>query len=261
MLKLLMIGDVFGSPGRRCLKSVLPGLRQRLGVDLVIANGENASGGLGLSASVAAEIFTHGVGVITTGNHVWRYKDLRQVLDEEPRIIRPANYPGEAPGKGWTVATTKSGRRVGVMNLEGRVFMNPLEDPFRAADEILAGPLKALKVILVDMHGEATSEKQALGRYLDGRVSAVLGTHTHVPTADERILAGGTAYQSDVGLTGPYESVIGMDPATATFRLREFRPLPFKVAGGPAAMDATLVTIDETTGRATAIERVHEKLG
>ena len=261
MLKILMIGDIFGSPGRRCLKSVLPGLRQRLELDLVVANGENASGGLGLSASVAAEIFSHGVGVITTGNHVWRYKDLKQVLEDEPRIIRPANYPGDAPGKGWTVGQTKSGRRVGVINLEGRVFMNPLEDPFRAADEILAGPLKALKVILVDMHGEATSEKQALGRYLDGRVSAVLGTHTHVPTADERILPGGTAYQSDVGLTGPYESVIGMDPATATSRLREFRPLPFKVASGPAAMDATLVTIDETTGKATAIQRVHEKLG
>ena len=261
MLNILMIGDVFGSPGRRCLKSILPGLRQRLELDLVVANGENASGGLGLSASVASELFSYGVGVITTGNHVWRYKDLHPVLEEEPRIIRPANYPGEAPGKGWTLAQTKSGRRVGVINLEGRVFMNPLDDPFRAADEILAGPLKQVKVILVDMHGEATSEKQALGRYLDGRVSAVLGTHTHVPTADERILGGGTAYQSDVGLTGPYDSVIGMDPKTALARLRTQRPLPFKVAAGPSAMDATLLTIDETTGRATAIQRVHEKLG
>ena len=231
-------------------------------MDLVIANGENASGGLGLSASVAGEIFTYGVGVITTGNHVWRYKDLRPLLEQEPRLIRPANYPGDAPGKGWTVATTKSGRRVGVINLEGRVFMNPLEDPFRAADEILAGPLKALRVILVDMHGEATSEKQALGRYLDGRVSAVLGTHTHVPTADERILPHGTAYQSDVGLTGPYDSVIGMDPAD--------RHRPPARASAPALqggqwhrrlMDATLVTVDEATGKATAVERVHEKLG
>ncbi len=259
-MNILMIGDVFGAPGRRCLKSLLPGLRQRLGVELVVANGENAAGGLGLSARVAQEMFSYGVGVITTGNHVWRYKDLHPMLEDEPRLLRPANYPGEAPGRGWTLAQTKSGRRVGVINLEGRVFMNPLEDPFRAADEILAGPLRRVKIILVDMHGEATSEKQAMGRYLDGRVSAVLGTHTHVATADERILAGGTAYQSDVGLTGPYESVIGMDPATATARLRTLRPLPFKVAPGPAAMDATLVSIDEATGKATAIQRVHEPL-
>ena len=259
-MNILMVGDVFGSPGRRCLKSLLPGLRQRLSLDLVVVNGENASGGLGLSTRVAQELFSYGAGVITTGNHVWRQRDLVPLLEDEPRLLRPANYPPDAPGKGWALAETKSGRRVGVINLEGRVFMNPLEDPFRVADEILAGPLRKLKVILVDMHGEATSEKQALGRYLDGRVSAVLGTHTHVPTADERILAGGTAYQTDVGFTGPVESVIGMDPKTATHRLRTFRPKPFKVAAGPAALGATLVCVDPETGKATRIERIYERL-
>ena len=260
-MNILMVGDVFGSPGRRCLKSLLPGLRQRLALDLVVVNGENASGGLGLSFRVAQELFSYGAGVLTTGNHVWRQRDLVPLLEAEPRLLRPANYPQDAPGRGWTLAETKSGRRVGVINLEGRVFMNPLEDPFRVADEILAGPLRKVKIVLVDMHGEATSEKQAMGRYLDGRVSAVLGTHTHVPTADERILAGGTAYQTDVGLTGPVESVIGMDPKTATHRLRTFRPLPFKVASGPAAINATLVSVDPDTGKATHIERIYEALG
>jgi len=259
-MNILMVGDVFGSPGRRCLKSLLPGLRQRLALDLVVVNGENASGGLGLSSRVADELFSYGAGVLTTGNHVWRQRDLVPMLDKEPRLLRPANYPQDAPGRGWTLAETKSGRRVGVINLEGRVFMNPLDDPFRVADEILAGPLRKVKIILVDMHGEATSEKQAMGRYLDGRVSAVLGTHTHVPTADERILAGGTAYQTDVGLTGPVDSVIGMDPKTATHRLRTFRPLPFKVAAGPVAINATLVRVDPETGKATKIERIYEAL-
>ncbi|MBU1276480.1 MAG: TIGR00282 family metallophosphoesterase [Proteobacteria bacterium] len=259
-MNILMVGDVFGSPGRRCLKSLLPGLRQRLALDLVVVNGENASGGLGLSSRTAEEIFSYGANIITTGNHVWRQRDLLPLLDNEPRLLRPANYPLGAPGQGWALAETKSGRRVGVMNLEGRVFMNPLEDPFRVADEILAGPLRKVKIVLVDMHGEASSEKQAMGRYLDGRVSAVLGTHTHVPTADDRILAGGTAYQSDVGLTGPVESVIGMDPKTATQRLRTLRPLPFKVAAGPAAINATLVSVDPETGKATHIERIYEVL-
>jgi 2',3'-cyclic-nucleotide 2'-phosphodiesterase len=260
MLNVLFIGDIFGSPGRKCVESLLPGLRERLDLHLVVANGENAAGGLGLTARLATELFDDGVNVITTGNHVWKKYDLKPILDSEPRLLRPANYPPDAPGRGWTLAEARGGRRVGVINLEGRVFMNPLEDPFRVADEMLVGPLRGCTCVLVDMHAEASSEKQAMGWYLDGRVSAVLGTHTHVPTADERILPGGTAFQTDVGVTGPTESVIGMDIRTATYRMRSLRPRPFKVASGPAAMNATLVSIDETNGKATSIKRIVEPL-
>ncbi|MEW5911456.1 MAG: TIGR00282 family metallophosphoesterase [Thermodesulfobacteriota bacterium] len=260
MLNLLMIGDIFGAPGRRCVERLLPGLRERLDLDLVVANAENAAGGIGLTARLAQDLFACGVNVITTGNHVWKHRDLVPLLGSEPRLLRPANYPPDAPGRGWCLAEARHGRRVGVINLEGRVFMNPLEDPYRTADEILAGPLRRVKAVLVDMHAEASSEKLALGFHLDGRVSAVLGTHTHVVTADERILPQGTAFQCDVGHTGPSLSVIGMDPAAATQRLRSLRPLPFKVASGPAALCATLVAVDEATGRAARIERISEPL-
>ncbi len=260
MLNILFIGDVFGSSGRKCVQTLLPGLKERLDLHLVVANAENAAGGLGLNARLAAELLEAGVNILTTGNHVWKKHDLKPMLESEPRLLRPANYPPDAPGRGWALAEARGGRRVGVINLEGRVFMSPLEDPFRVADEMLVGPLRGCTCVVVDMHAEASSEKQAMGWYLDGRVGAVLGTHTHVPTADERILPGGTAYQTDVGLTGPTESVIGMDIKTATFRMRSLRPLPFKVASGPTAMNATLVSLDEATGKALSIQRIVEPL-
>jgi len=261
MLKVLFIGDVFGSPGRRCVEKLASPLRERWSLDFMVANGENAAGGLGLTAKLAGELLDCGVDVITTGNHVWKQKDLAPFLKNEPRVIRPANYPPGAPGAGYLLLRAKSGLRVGVVNLEGRLFMSALDDPFRVMDELLAGPLKGVPVVCVDFHAEATSEKQALAWHLDGCVSAVVGTHTHVQTADQRILPGGTAYITDLGLTGPHDSVIGMDPATAITRIASQRPLRFKVAKNNLRLQGALVRIDEKTGRAAEISRVDEELG
>ncbi len=260
MFRILFVGDVFGGPGRRCLQNLLPVLRRRLLPDLIVVNGENASGGLGLAQREAREIFLAGADVITTGNHVWKQRDLVSLLKQEPHLLRPANYPAGAPGQGWVIARAKSGHQVGIVNLEGRVFMNPLDCPFAALEALLAGPLASCEMVCVDMHAEATSEKQALGWHFDGRVSAVVGTHTHVQTADERILPQGTAYITDLGMTGPQASVIGMDPEAAVPRFLEQRPQPFRVAKGDAWLHGALVSIDPASGLALAIERVKEPL-
>ena len=259
MLKVIFIGDVCGSAGRNCIQRILPRLKRKLAVDLVVANGENAAGGLGLTAKLAEEMFVNGVDVITTGNHVWRQNDLMPLLDDEPHLLRPHNYPPGLPGHGYVI-TRAAGVKIAVVNLEGRVFMSNLDCPFRAMDELLAGPLAGVDVILVDFHAEATSEKQAFGWYVDGRVSAVVGTHTHVATADEKVLPEGTAYITDLGLTGAHASVIGMRTEIAIARFLTQRPARFQPASGDVRLQGALVTIDEATGQATAIERIERRL-
>ncbi|MEJ2069544.1 MAG: TIGR00282 family metallophosphoesterase, partial [Syntrophobacterales bacterium] len=209
-MNILFLGDIVGSPGRRAVEEVLDRLVDRHFIDLVVGNGENASGGIGITPPVADQLLNMGIDLLTSGNHIWKHRDILPYLEETDRLLRPANYPPDTPGRGHTVLETAIGEKIAVINLEGRVFMNPLECPFRTADQILSQVPPEVKVILVDMHAEATSEKLAMGWYLDGRVSAVLGTHTHVQTADERLLPQGTAYITDVGMTGPINSVIGM---------------------------------------------------
>ncbi|MDQ7819559.1 MAG: TIGR00282 family metallophosphoesterase [Armatimonadota bacterium] len=257
-MRILFVGDVHGRPGRRILAARLPALRRQHGADLVIANGENAAGGSGINAAVADELFAAGVDVITGGNHTWQIREAYELLDSDPRILRPANYPPGVPGRGSALVGTRAGRAVGVVNLMGRVFMGELDDPFRVARAEVDRLRERTPVIVVDFHAEATSEKQALAWYLDGQVSAVLGTHTHVQTADERILPGGTAYITDVGMTGPRDGIIGMDRSRILERFLTQLPVRFEVAGGPAQLNAVAVEVDEATGRARQILRVAE---
>lgn len=253
-MKILVVGDVTGKPGRRILKALLPHLRRRHGAAVVIANGENAAGGMGITEETAGELFAAGVDLITGGNHTWRNRDAYALLDEHPRILRPANYPPGAPGRG--AATVEAdGVAVGVLNLQGRVFMGELDDPFRAADQGVAELRARTAVIVVDFHAEATSEKIAMGWHLDGKVSAVVGTHTHVQTADERVLPGGTAYITDIGMTGPRDGVIGMDREVILEHFRSGLPTRFTVAGGVAQLNGVVIDVDEH-GRAQAIERI-----
>lgn len=260
MLKILFIGDIFGEPGRMALERLLPRLRDEVAADLVVANGENAAGGLGLTARLARELWGCGVDVITLGNHVWKQRDLLPVLDEEDRVLRPANFPPGVPGHGHVIVEA-AGAKIGVVNLQGRVYMNELDDPFRCLDGLLAGPLAAADCVVVDMHAEASSEKQALGWYVDGRAAAVVGTHTHVQTADEKILPQGTAYISDLGLTGPHRSVIGMDPRAAIRRFITQQPMRFKVAKGDDRLQGALVEVDPSTGLAKSIKRINQAAG
>jgi metallophosphoesterase (TIGR00282 family) len=238
------------------LRKGLRWLRREYRPDLIVVNGENAAGGAGITPNVSDEIFRGGVHVVTTGNHVWDRKEGLPHLDDHPFLLRPANYPEPAPGHGWCVAEAENGIPVAVVNLMGRVFMEDLDDPFRVADDILRELRDTCATIIVDFHAEATSEKAAVAWHLDGRVSAVLGTHTHVTTADERILPGGTAFQSDVGMTGPRNSIIGVSPSSVLRRFRTQRPTPFLPAEGPCDMAATLVTVAPDTGHAEAIARV-----
>jgi len=249
---------VVGRPGRRAVRALLKGLVARHQVDFTIANGENAAGGLGITRATAAELLDAGVQVITTGNHIWRQREAAQLVEEEPRVLRPANFPSACPGRGGAVFTTARGRTVAVLNLLGRVFMEPLDCPFAATDREL-GPLQErTKVVLVDMHAEATSEKMAMGWYLDGRASAVLGTHTHVQTSDERLLPRGTAYITDVGLTGPRDAVLGVSAKPVLERFQTGMPRRFELAPGPVVLNAVVVDIDEETGTARSIQRVIE---
>jgi metallophosphoesterase (TIGR00282 family) len=254
-VKVLFVGDVTGKPGRRMLAGRLPGLRRAHGLDVVIANGENAAGGVGLTAGVAAELFGCGVDVLTGGNHIWQNREAYDLLDADPRVLRPANYPPGVPGRGAAVIETATGARVGVLNLQGRVFMATIDDPFRIGRDLVEGLRAQTPFVLVDIHAEATSEKVALGWYLDGMASAVVGTHTHVQTADERILPGGTAYITDVGMTGPRDGVIGMVRETIVERFLTQLPVRFEVAPGSVQLNAVVVTV-AADGRATAIERV-----
>lgn len=258
MVNILFLGDVFGRPGREILQDKLPGLIGSRNIDLVIANGENASGGVGLSAETAQELFNYGVDVLTGGNHIFKFKDLFNELGSDPRLIRPANYPAPCPGQGSTVAKTPGGKLVGIGNLMGRVYLGPgLDCPFKTADKIIAD-LKAqgAKIIIIDIHAEATSEKRALGWYLDGQISALLGTHTHVPTADAHILPQGTAYQSDVGMCGPHQSVIGMRTQEVLTGFLSGRPQRFEPAKKGSQLNGALLTINSQSGLAEKIEAI-----
>jgi metallophosphoesterase (TIGR00282 family) len=248
---ILAIGDIVGRPGRQALNEFLPGLRRQYGLDMVIANGENAAGGFGLTSESARELLDAGVDVITSGNHIWAQKEIIPYLDGDLPILRPLNYPEGVPGRGYLITGP-----ILVVNLIGRTFMSNYDCPFRAMDRLLAEVNPRPPVIIVDFHAEATSEKVALGRYLDGRVSAVLGTHTHVGTIDAQILAGGTAYVTDIGMTGPTDSVIGDDAGSVIQRFLTMMPHHLSVGKGKPVFNAVMVRVDEKSGRATSIERI-----
>jgi hypothetical protein len=254
-MNILFIGDIVGGPGRRAVEELLPRLVDRYLIDLVVANGENAAGGIGITPAVADQLLGLGIDVLTSGNHIWKHKEILPYLDETDRLLRPANYPPPTPGRGHVVVETAAGEPVAIINLEGRVFMNALECPFRTADQILASLPPEVRTILVDMHAEATSEKQALGWHLDGRVSAVVGTHTHVQTADERLLPAGTGYISDAGMTGPLDSVIGMKKEIVLERFLSQRPQPFKVAAQNLQLQGLVLKIDPR-GKCLELTRV-----
>jgi metallophosphoesterase (TIGR00282 family) len=255
-VKVLFIGDIVGKPGRNAVKALLPGMVERYGIDLVIANGENAAGGFGITENVASEIFRMGVHIITSGNHVWDKKEALSYLPKEERILRPVNYPPGVPGFGSIVQTVRDGVKAAVLNASGRVFMPPVDCPFRVSGEEIKRLKEITSTIIVDFHAEATSEKIAYGYYLDGKVSAVIGTHTHVQTADEKILSGGTAYITDVGMTGPADSIIGVEKKQIIERFLLGIPRKFEVAGGPAVLSAVALEIEDGTGRASSIERI-----
>ena len=256
-MKLLFIGDIVGRPGRDLVRRHLRALAAVHAADLVIANGENAAGGAGITRDNTNEILGAGVDVITTGNHVWDKRETLAFIAAEPRLIRPANYPEGTPGLGSYVAVARNGVRVGVINVMGRVFLHAIDDPFRAAvREIARVKDEGAQVVFVDMHAETTSEKVALAWYLDGQVAAVIGTHTHVQTADERVLPGGTACLTDAGMTGPHDGVIGMDKLAVIARFVTGLPGRFEPAAGDSRLHGALVTVDPATGRASAIERV-----
>lgn len=251
-MRILFVGDVFGRPGRDALVRWLPQARAERGIDFVVANGENAANGAGITSKIALRLLAAGVDVITTGNHVWRQKEVYSFLASDDRIVRPANYPPGAPGRGLTVRPAADGEPVAVIDLAGELFMQTGMSPFRIVDRLVEEAQQMAATIVVDFHAEATSEKVALGHYLDGRVTAVLGTHTHVQTSDARVLPGGTAYQTDVGMTGPLESVIGVRTDIILQRFLTEMPQQFEVAEGPVRLDATVVEADG--GRALAVE-------
>ncbi|WP_435005888.1 TIGR00282 family metallophosphoesterase [Tundrisphaera lichenicola] len=255
-LNILFIGDVVGSPGRKIVSQALPRLIHAWDLGLVVCNAENSAGGSGLTIKCHEELAEAGVDVFTLGDHAYRKDEVFTLFDRNDRILRAANYPLDAPGGESVVVPARDGTLVGVFTLMGRTFMKPVDDPFRAADRVLAGLQDSAKVILVDIHAEATSDKQLLGRYLDGRVSAVLGTHTHVPTADEHIMPGGTAFQSDVGMTGPYDSILGRRYDRVLAATLTGVPHFFDVASGDPRLCGAVVTIDQDSGKALAIRRV-----
>jgi 2',3'-cyclic-nucleotide 2'-phosphodiesterase len=260
-MKILFIGDIFGQPGRRIVKEMLPALRQELAPDLILANGENAAAGFGITPALVEELLDQGIAMLTSGNHIWDRKEIVPYFTEhtDGRLIRPANYPGGAPGRGLYLGKTEAGVEYAVMNLQGRVFMPAIECPFRTADSLLQTIPATVKIRIVDMHAEATSEKQALGWYLDGRVTAVVGTHTHIPTADETVLPGGTAYITDLGMTGPYESVIGIEKQAVIKKFLDQMPARFEVASGDVRLCGVLIEADDATGRAVSIQRIQRR--
>lgn len=251
-MKILMLGDIIGRPGRRAVASRLGEVRAETGADLVIANGENASGGIGLSSKNARKLLNDGVDAITTGNHIWKFRDMHSLLGREPRLVRPANYPAEAPGKGLTVIRKDGLPPVGVLNLQGRTFMHPVDCPFKAADRELEQLPEDVRIVVCDFHAEATGEKQALAWYLDGRLTALAGTHTHVQTSDARVLPQGTGYITDLGLCGPWDSCLGMDPGPVITRFVSGLPQRFVPAAGPVVLQGALFDIDETSGKANS---------
>ncbi len=255
-MKLLFIGDIVGRPGRRAVHDLLPEIVEQEGLDFVIANGENIAGGSGITQNLFSKLLSYGVDFVTTGDHVWRRVEIAETMRTDTRIIRPANYHEDSAGVGMSVVETRDGVKIAVIQLIGRVFMQPADCPFASASKMIEKARAQTPVIFVDFHAEATSEKIAMGWFLDGKVSAVLGTHTHIPTADERILPKGTAYITDVGMTGPYLSVIGRKVEPVLKRFITGMPHPFDVAEDDVRLCGAIVEIDETTGRARAIKRV-----
>ncbi|MBU2227275.1 MAG: TIGR00282 family metallophosphoesterase [Proteobacteria bacterium] len=258
-MKILFIGDIVGKPGRRAVRELLPGIVEENRIDFVIANCENAAAGFGVTAEIVEDLNGALIDVLTSGNHIWDKKEVMGFIEDCETLLRPANYPEGAPGRGSVVMTTQGGARIGVLNLAGRIFMHPLDCPFRTADREIGILKKKADVIIVDMHAEATSEKIAMGWYLDGRVAAVLGTHTHVQTADDRILPGGTAYITDVGMTGPFDSVIGIKKDVIMQRFLMQIPNKFDVAKGDVRLQAVIVEI-APDGRAQRIQRLNVAL-
>jgi 2',3'-cyclic-nucleotide 2'-phosphodiesterase len=259
-MKILFIGDIVGKPGREAVERLVPAMRKECGIDFVIANAENSSGGSGITAETAGELFNASVDVLTSGDHIWKRKEIFELIRSEPKIIRPINYPPGAPGYGSGIFQTAGGVKVGVINALGRVFLEPLECPFRTVRAAVEQIRKETSVILVDIHAEATSEKIALGWYLDGDVSAVVGTHTHVQTADERVLPKGTAYITDAGMVGPFDSVLGRRVENVLERFLSSVPVRFEVASENVQMHGVIIDIDERTGTARSITRVQKKL-
>ena len=256
-MRILFVGDIFGKPGREIARRALPALIERESLDFVIANVENSAAGFGVTGDIAETILTYGVDVMTTGNHVWDKKEVLEYISRQPKLLRPANFVAGTPGRGSYVGRTRTGEPVGVVNVMGRVFMQPLDDPFAAVVKEVEALRGKARVIVVDFHAEATSEKVAMGWHLDGRVTGVFGTHTHVQTADERILPKGTAYLTDTGMTGPHDSIIGVTTEIALSRFVTGMPTKFESASGPGRLNAVIVTADQATGRATAIERLN----
>jgi len=255
-VKVLFIGDIVGTVGRAAVKALLPALIDRYKIDFVVANGENAAGGFGITEKVASEIFGYGVNIMTSGNHIWDKKESIPYIAKEHRIIRPVNYPPGVPGYGSVVTTLPSGTKLGVVNISGRVFMSNIDCPFRVGRDEIERVQKETKCIIVDFHAEATSEKIAFGYFIDGKVSAVIGTHTHVQTADEKILPGGTAYITDIGMTGPADSVIGIEKEQIIERFLLQMPRKFDTARGGGILSAAVIELDEKSGKATAIQRL-----
>lgn len=258
ILNILFIGDIIGRPGRRAVTDLLPGIKGEYGIDFTLANCENSAGGFGVTNKIVEELTELGVDVLTSGNHIWDRRDVAEDLDSFANVLRPFNYPPGLPGRGYGVFEAAGGLKVAVINLQGRVFMRPIDCPFRAADELLKSVGE--KIVLVDMHAEATSEKVAMGWHLDGRVSAVIGTHTHVQTSDERVLPGGTAYITDVGMTGPHDSVIGIDKEAIIKRFLTEVPNRFEVGKEDVKLSGLVVSVDTATGKAVGVERIHRSI-
>ena len=256
-MKILFIGDIFGKPGREIVRRALPALIERHSLDFVIANGENSAAGFGITGDIADVLFGYGIDVMTSGNHIWDKKEVLDYIPRQPKLLRPANFPAGVPGRGSYLGRTRTGEPIGVVNVMGRVFMTPLDDPFATALKEIEALRAKTRVIVVDFHAEATSEKVAMAWHLDGRATAVLGTHTHVQTADERVLPKGTACLTDVGMTGPHDSIIGVTVDAALSRFLNAMPARFEAAAGLGRLNAVIITADAATGRATAIERLN----
>lgn len=259
MVNILFIGDIVGHPGRKAVQYLLPSLKDQYKIDFTIANGENAAGGFGIVSKVSQELFSYGINVITMGNHMWDKKEILDIIDKEERILKPANYPVGTPGHKNIVVELADGKKIAVINLLGRVYMNNLECPFRTAKQEINKLKKEASIIIIDFHAEVTSEKRAFGWFIDGEVSAVFGTHTHVQTSDEQILPNGTAYITDAGMTGAFDSVIGIKKELAMEKFLLQMPKRFDVATDDIRLDAAVIEVDEKTGKAIKIERIERK--
>lgn len=257
LVRILFIGDIVGKSGVDIVIQTLAGIRREESVDLVVVNGENADGGSGITPSIYRKLIAAGADCITLGDHIYRKKEIIDILEQQSNIVKPANYPNDAPGKTWTVVKTNTGKKVAVFSLIGRVFMKPVDCPFAAADKILAEIPADINIRFCDFHAEATSDKHLMGRFLDGRVSAVCGTHTHVQTADEQIFPGGTAFISDVGMTGPHHSILGRKIERVLEATLTFRPIPFTVATGDIRINGAMIEIDQNSGKAQGIRRIN----